>query len=83
MDNDSEKTKIILKLFKEYMLENKISAYNEQTKKGIVKHIVVREKVDEFILTVVVTDQKFNKFEPLIQKLKTKFSSTYPHYSIL
>ena len=71
----SEKTKIILKLFKEYMLENKISAYNEQTKKGTVKHIVVREHEDSFILTVVVTEQKFNKFEPLIQKLKAQFSS--------
>ena len=71
----SEKTKIILKLFKEYMLENKISAYNEQTKKGTVKHIVVREHEDSFILTVVVTEQKFKNFEPLIQKLKTQFSS--------
>ena len=71
----SEKTKIILKLFKEYMLENNISAYNEQTKKGLIKHIVVREKADEFILTVVVTSQKFNNFEPLIQKLKTQFKS--------
>ena len=71
----SEKTKTILKLFKEYMLENKISAYNEQTKKGTIKHIVVREHGDEFILTVVVTDQKFDKFEPLIEKLKSHFSS--------
>ena len=71
----SEKTKTIIKLFKEYMLENKISAYNEQTKKGMIKHIVVRERGDEFILTVVVTDHKFDKFEPLIQKLKTQFLS--------
>ena len=71
----SDKVKVILNLFKEYMLENKISAYNEQTKKGTVKHIVVREHDDEFILTVVVTDKKFNKFEPLIEKLKTKFKS--------
>lgn len=71
----SEKTKTILKLFKEYMLENKISAYNEQTQNGVVKHIVVREKAHEFILTVVVTEQNFNNFKPLIQKLKTQFSS--------
>ena len=71
----SEKTKTIIKLFKEYMIENQISAYNEETKKGTVKHIVVREADDDFILTVVVTDEKFNKFIPLIEKLKTKFSS--------
>lgn len=70
----SEKTKTILRLFREYMYENGISAYNEQTKKGVVKHIVVREKSDSFILTVVVTQEKFNNFAPLIQKLKTQFS---------
>ena len=71
----SETAKTILKLFKEYMLENKISAYNEESKKGDVKHIVVREHENKFVLTVVVTNKKFNKFEPLIQKLKTKFNS--------
>ena len=71
----SERTKIIIKLFKEYMQENKISAYNETTKTGVVKHIVVREHEDKFILTVVVTSQKFNNFEPLVQKLKTQFKS--------
>ena len=71
----SENAKLIVKLFKEFMIENKISAYNEQTKKGDVKHIVVREHGDEFILTVVVTNKKFNKFEPLILKLKQQFNS--------
>ena len=36
----SEKARTILKLFKEYMIENKISAYNEQTNKGTIKQIV-------------------------------------------
>lgn len=71
----SENAKIIISLFKKYMQENKISAYREDTKKGTIKHIVVRENNDEFILTVVVTDKKFNSFEPLINLLKTKFKS--------
>lgn len=71
----SEKTKLIIKLFKEYMIENNITAYSEETKQGLVKHIVVREAGDDFVLTVVVTDDKFNKFTPLIEKLKTQFSS--------
>ena len=70
-----EKTKRIIELFKEYMIENKISAYNETTKKGTVKHIVVREAEDDFIMTVVVTDEKFNKFMPLIEKFKNNFTS--------
>ena len=71
----SNKAKTILNLFKEYLIENNISAYNEETKKGVVKHIVVREHDDAFILTVVVTDKKFNNFKPLIEKLKTQFKS--------
>ena len=71
----SEKIKTIVKLFREYMLENKISGYDEHAQKGEVKHIVVREHNDEFILTVVVTNKKFNKFKPLIEKFKTEFSS--------
>ena len=71
----SEKTKIILEKFKEYLIENNISAYNEQTKKGTVKHIVVRESGESFILTVVVTSEKFNNFDPLISKLQSEFSS--------
>ena len=71
----SENTKLILKLFSEYMTENKISAYNETTHKGIIKHIVVRENPSGFILTVVVTDKNFNNFGPLIFKLKNHFNN--------
>lgn len=71
----SENAKVILKLFKEYMLENKILAFDEKTHKGLVKHIVVRENGSQFILTVVVTDEKFDNFNPLVEKLKTQFSS--------
>lgn len=70
----SERAKTIVKLFKEFMTKEKLTAYNEQTKKGLVKHIVVREHDDAFILTVVVTDKKFNKFDTLIELLKTQFS---------
>ena len=71
----SERAKEIVKLFKEYLIENNISVYSEETKKGIVKHIVVRENKNSFILTVVVTSDNFNNFEPLIKKLKTKFDN--------
>lgn len=70
----SENTKKIIKIFKEYLKENNISAYDELTKQGIVKHIVVREAENSFIMTVVVTDKKFNNFSPLIEKLKQEFN---------
>lgn len=75
----SERAKIIVKLFKEFMQKEKLTAYNEQTKKGLIKHIVVREHEDSFIMTIVVTDKKFNKFNSLIELLKTQFS----HFGIV
>lgn len=71
----SEKAKIILKIIRKYMAENKISAYSEEKNKGDIKHIVMREHGDSFILTVVVSNENFKNFEPLIQLLKTQFSS--------
>ncbi len=71
----SERAKNIVKIIKDYIAENQLSAYNEATKKGLIKHIVMRESGDSFILTIVVTDKKFNNFEPLIQKLKTNYNS--------
>ncbi len=71
----SERVKTIISCVREFMQEEKISAYNEETNTGVVKHIVAREHGDEFVLTVVVGDPKFNNFEPLIKKLKTHFSS--------
>ncbi len=63
--------KKVVDAFKKYMIENKISAFNEITKTGTVKHIVFRESNGKFILTVVVTDKKFNNFSPLVEKLKS------------
>lgn len=71
----SERAKKIISIFKNFMISQNVSAYNESTKKGIVKHIVVREHAESFILTVVVTDEKFNNFEPLITQLNNEFNS--------
>ncbi len=71
----SEKVKKIIECVKEFMQENKISAFNEHTNQGDLKHIVMREHGDEFILTVVISNKNFNNFEPLIEKLKMHFSS--------
>ena len=70
----SKNARMIVRLFREYMTENNISAYNEETHDGVIKHIVVREHGEEFVLTVVVTDETFDNFQPLIEKLRTVFS---------
>lgn len=71
----SERVKTIIKIFRDFLTENKISAYCEETKKGTVKHIVLREHGDSFILTIVVTDKKFDNFQDLILRLKTQFNN--------
>lgn len=71
----SEKTAKIINIFKKYMKNNNISAFNEEKNTGIIKHIVVRENENSFILTVIVSSAKFNNFEPLICELKKEFES--------
>lgn len=75
----SEKVKTIVSAFKEFMDENNLSAYDEKTKRGLIRHIVVRESGDSFILTVILTDEKFNDFSSLIQKLNLHFN----HFGII
>lgn len=71
----SDKAKKIIKIIKQFMQENKISGYSEENKTGQIKHIVVREAGDSFILTVVVRDKNKINFTPLVELLKTQFSS--------
>ena len=71
----SDKAKKIIKIMKQFMQENKVSGYNEEKKTGQIKHIVVREAGDGFILTVVVRDKNKIDFMPLVELLKTQFSS--------
>ena len=75
----SEKCKIILKVVKEFLINNKISAFDEKTGKGLVKHIVVREHGDRFVMSVVVISSKKINFEPLVHELKKHFE----HFGIV
>lgn len=70
----SENNKKIIKIVKNWLETYHISAYNPQTKKGIVRHIVVRENESDFILTIVVSDEKFDNFAGLIAELKNAFN---------
>ena len=69
----SQTSKTIVDCFREFLKESKLSAFNEQSGNGLVKHIVVREKDNSFVLTVVVTENQDVNFEPLISKLKNYF----------
>ncbi len=58
-DNDS---KIIAKTIVDFLNDHNIEAYDEETKKGSVRHIYTRSGNDE-IIAVIVSAQKSLKFE--------------------
>lgn len=64
--------KDILAKIKAFILDTKISIYNENTKKGSLRHIITRvgEKTGEVLVCLVVNDTKFLYKNELIQALK-------------
>ena len=71
---DNKCNKIANEVF-EFIKENNISAYNEKTLKGTVRHIVVRIgiKTGEVLVTIVVNDNNFKKDKELVQYLTNKY----------
>ena len=64
----------IAKLIIEYARENNISAYNEKTNKGIIRHIYLRKgaSTDEIMVCIVVTKKCAEKFSGLCKLLTEK-----------
>lgn len=58
----------------EFIKENNISVYNEQTLKGTVRHIVIRigVKTNEVLVTIVVNDDKIKKDKELVKYITEK-----------
>ena len=58
-----------------FMNENKISAYDEETKKGLLRHIMVKYgmKTDEVMCVLVITSENFPKETELKEKLLERF----------
>lgn len=69
----SERAQRIVEIFKEFMIKTNLSGYDEETKQGLVKHIVVRENESGFVLTVVLTENKDVDFGDLIEAFKNEF----------
>lgn len=60
---------------KEYMTENGVSAYDETSGKGVVRHIVVKRAGDEYLIILVVngTEKALKNMPALINKLNFLF----------
>lgn len=61
----------VVKVVKEYMKEFEVSAYNEETGKGIIRHIVTKKgfKTGEVMVVIVVTSDKLPNVNRLIDRL--------------
>ena len=62
----------IIKAVREYMQENNIAAYNEQTRTGVVRHILIRcgFTTGEVMVCLVINQKKLPAPEKLVEKLK-------------
>lgn len=67
----SSKNEEILELIKEYMIENHVSAYDEVSHKGLVRHALIRigHHTGEIMVCLVINGKKLPFAERLISKL--------------
>lgn len=62
----------IAKVFSEFLSDNGISVYNENSNSGLVRHLYLRiaAKTDEIMVSVVVNGRKLPNIEDLVSRLK-------------
>ena len=60
----------------EFCKENEISAYNEKTQKGILRHFVIRygKKTNEVMITIVINENKIPKQAEMVKYITNKYS---------
>lgn len=71
----NEKNEEIAKFVFNYIVKNKISIYNEKTRKGLVRHIVVKigVKTNEVMCILVINGRKIPNEKELIEEITKKF----------
>lgn len=64
--------KDILQLIKDFMIEFKIRPYNEATRKGLIRHILIRKgfKTGELMVCIVINGTKLPNADILVERLK-------------
>ncbi|MDE6210178.1 MAG: 23S rRNA (uracil(1939)-C(5))-methyltransferase RlmD [Lachnospiraceae bacterium] len=62
----------ILRIIKSFMKEFAVRPYNEQTGKGLIRHILIRKgfKTGEIMVCIVINGTKLNHAEILVERLK-------------
>ena len=76
--------KQILEIILDFMNENGISAYNEETCRGLVRHVLIRYgfKTGEIMVCLVINGDKLPKSEKLVHKLVEIPGMTSITYSV-
>ena len=72
----NERIQEIAKFIFDYIVENKISIYNEKTSKGLVRHIVIKIGINtnEVMCIVVINGNEFSNEKEFVKRLLEKFS---------
>ena len=71
----NEQTEEIAKYIVNYIAENHISIYNENTRKGLVRHIVTKvgKKTNEIMVVIVINGEKIPNEKKIVETLVAKF----------
>ena len=74
----------ILRLIVDFMSENHITAYDEEAKKGLVRHVLIRYgfKTKEIMVCLVINGDKIPKVKELVDKLTQIQGMTSITYSV-
>lgn len=67
--------KTILSIFKEYINQYNVSAYNEKTHTGLLRHLVYRTIDDKIMFTLVINGNKLPFENELTKELKLHFKN--------
>lgn len=72
----NEKNEEIARFIFNYIVENKISIYNEKTRKGLIRHIAIKigVKTNEVMCILVVNGRNIPKEDELVKVITEKFS---------
>lgn len=74
--------KDVIDIVNSYVEKNDVSVYDETTKTGSLKHIVARCFANQYLITLVINDEKLPNIESLIDALKQKFDNFGLNYNI-
>lgn len=71
-DKQAEK---VAKFIFNFIVQNKISIYNEKTGKGLIRHIVTKigKKTNEIMCVIVINGTEMPKEKELVEEVTTKF----------